>query len=107
MNYIEQYDEESDYTFEIPELDATGYATLEEFSESQSAEIYEATLSAIYNAIELDLGQIPVFAVKDSDSVVSLVRDQFRDKLDNCIVYYQSIEEYEICSTIKDLQEQL
>jgi|LakMenE18May11ns_1017448.scaffolds.fasta_scaffold9526119_3 hypothetical protein len=107
MNYIEQYDEESDYTFEIPELDTAGYATLEEFAESQSAEIYEATLSAIYNAIELDLDWVPVFAVKDSDSVVSLNRDLFRDKLDRCLSYYQSIEEYEICSTIKDLQEQL
>lgn len=107
MNYIEQYDEESDYTFEIPELDTDGYATLEEFAESQTADIFEATLSAIYNAVELDLDRVPVFAVKGSDIVISLGRAQFRDKLERCLDYYQSIEEYEICSTVKDLQEKI
>lgn len=107
MNYIEHYDEELDLAFEIPELDMSGYATLEDFFEGEAALVNAALLSALYNAIEMELDQVPVFAVKESDSVVSISRDQYEEKIESCIGYFTLIEEYEFCTVLTKLKAKL
>lgn len=107
MNYINQYDEESGYTFEIPEIELPADVELEEALLHRSAEIHAALLSALYNGITLNLDQVPVFAVKGADSVVGLPREDFGDRLETSLSYFQALEEYEICSTLTALREQL
>lgn len=107
MNYIEHHDEELNMTFEIPELDMTGYWELEDFLAEHEAQVQAAVLSALYNAIELGLDHIPVFGVKESNSVVSLNRDQFHEKLEGALAYFTKMEEYEICGTLANLKKKL
>jgi hypothetical protein len=107
MKYVEEYDEELDMTFEIPELDSDGYSDIDDFVINNQAEIQAAVLSALYNAIELELDRVPVFVVKGADSVVSLAREDFKEKLDLCLEYFTQIEEYEICVTLARLNKKL
>jgi hypothetical protein len=107
MKYVEEYDEELDMTFEIPELDPAGHEDMEDFIQENQAEVQAAVLSALYNAIELGLDRIPVFVVKGADSVVSLGREDFKEKLDLCLEYFTQIEEYEICATLTRLNKKL
>lgn len=107
MNYIEHYDEELDTVFEIPEFDMSGYRELDDFLAQHEALLQAAVLSALHNAIELGFDLIPVFAVKESDSVVSLARDQFEEKLASCLEYFKQVEEYEICVVLTKLKKKL
>lgn len=107
MNYIEHYDEELDTVFEIPEFDMSDYRELDDFLAQNEALLQAAVLSALHNAIELGLELIPVFAVKESDSVVSLSRDQFEEKLASCLEYFKQVEEYEICAVLTKLKKKL
>lgn len=98
MNWIEQYDQDSGYTFEIPEL---------ALSENPTPEMHAALLSALYNGIRLGCKQVPVFAVSGSDSVVTLQREDYRASLEQELEYFLQLEEYEICQTLSDLQREL
>jgi len=103
MTYIEHYDAASNQYFEIPEFDITGYKTLEDFVSSDEDSIQAALLSAVYHGVTLNLKSAPVFAIKESDSVVTISKDDYLAKINMCIIYYSSIEEYEICATLVDL----
>ena len=107
MNYIIQYVEELDTDFEIPELDAASYRDIEEFMEREHVEIHAAFLSALYNGITGNLSMVPAFAVKDSDSVVNLARDEYPRWLQDCLKYFTDNEQYELCSVLIDLEKQL
>ena len=107
MNYIEHYDESSDYTFEIPELEIKGGEDLEQAVLELAPEIHGALLSALYNGITLGCDQVPVFAIKGVDSVVTIKRDQYAEKIDFVIGFYSKFEEYEICNTLLKLKAQL
>jgi len=107
MNYIIQYVEELDTDFEIIELDAAPYRDIEEFMEREHVEIHAAFLSALYNGITGNLSMVPAFAVKDSDSVVNLARDEYPRWLQDCLKYFTDNEQYELCSVLIDLEKQL
>lgn len=107
MNYIIQYVEELDTDFEIPELDAAPYRNIEEFIEREHVEIHAAFLSALYNGITGNLSMVPAFAVKDSDSVVNIARDEYSRRLQECLTYFTDNEQYELCSVLIDLEKQL
>jgi hypothetical protein len=101
MNYIEHYDEDSGYSFEIPEL------TLGPDMTPPEEETHAALLSALHSAITMGLSQVPVFAIVGTDSVVSLPREEYAYKLQVCLEYFQSTEEYEICQCLVELHEKL
>jgi len=107
MNYIIQYVEELDADFEIPELDAAPYRTIQEFMEGEHVAVHAAFLSALYNGITRNLPLVPAFAVKDSDSVVNIARDEYPRRLQECLKYFTDIEQYELCSVLIDLEKQL
>ena len=53
------------------------------------------------------LNIIEVFSFKDSDFVVTLPFEQFKDNLLNVYNYYIQIEKYELCSRIKKIETKL
>ena len=107
MNYIEHYDQELETVFEIPEFDMNGYQEFDDFLAQNESLLPTALLSALHNAIELKFDLIPVFAVKESDSVVSLARDQFAETIANCLEYFTQVEEYETCILLTKLKNKL
>jgi len=107
IKYIEYYREDIDTSFEIPVFDLSSYKSIEDFEE-QEAEIFcEALVSGLYNAIELDIDWIPIFAIENSDLVLTMERETYEEKLKFCLDYYVSVENYEYCSTLKTLKEKL
>lgn len=107
MNYILQYDEELDLDFEIPELDASIEEILNDTLLSNQHDIRMAMLSALHNGIEMKLDRIPVFAVKDSDFIFVLPKEEYSSQLDKSIAYFSNLEEYETCSDLAKLKELL
>ena len=107
MKYTEHYDEDSGYCFEIPELVPEPGLDLEEFLQGNGPEIMAALLSAVYNGIELSCEQVPVFAVAGADTVVSITRDQYPEKLHSLLDYFSRLEEYEICETLVELEKKI
>ena len=107
MDFIEQYDEENDYYFEIPEIEIATDQTIEDFLNSEDADLYAALLSALYNAITLGFDTVPVFAVKYEDNIVNINREEYPESLDNCLKYFTKLEEYELCQVLADLKKKL
>lgn len=107
MHYIEHYDPELDLAFEIPELDPSEYPDLESFFVGEEHSIRLAAYSALYNALQLGLDQVPTFALKGSHSVVTLVRENYAAQLEKCLEYFAQLEEYEACAELAELKKKL
>lgn len=104
MRWTEHYDEATGLTWEIPEIALDGLDSLEGIERNRSTELWTAVLSAIYNAVHLDCAEVPVFAVAGSDSVVTLQRADFAEKIERAIEYFLEVEEYEACQCLQDLK---
>ena len=107
MNLILHYDEVLDMEFEIPELDPTGYADIAEFLAAHEAEVNEASLSAIHNAVELDLDQVPAFAVKGVEEIFMIHRSEFQRQVQRLLNYYSGLEEFELCIVLQELEQKI
>lgn len=107
MEYIEHYDEEKDLAFEIPEVSMKNYSSLEELFNEQIGIYHASVLSALYNAIELDLKDVPFISVKELSLIVYLHEREYEEKLEKCLEFFLSVEEYEICSALKKMKSKL
>lgn len=105
MEYIDQYDEELDTSFEIPEFNTSGYGSLEEFTSENTALVQAAILSALHTGLSMGIDHVPVFAVKGTEWVIEMERAEYEEKLEQCQSYFQEIEEYEFCSILQELKE--
>lgn len=107
MDLILHYDEDLDLEFEIPELDPTGYPDIPSFLAAHEVEVNEATLSAIHNAVDLGIGWAPTFAVKGVSEIFSIQRAEFPRQVQRLIEYYSSLEEFELCVALQELESRL
>jgi len=105
IKYIEYYREDIDTSFEIPVFDLSSYESIEDFEEKEIEIFCESLVSGLYNAIELDIDWIPIFAIENSDLVLTMEREAYEEKLKSCLNYYISTENYEYCSILKTLEE--
>ena len=107
MEYIEHYDEEKDLAFEIPEVSMKNYSSVEELFSVENGIYNASVLSAIYNAVELDLKDVPLLCIKETSSVIYLHKEQYKEKIEKCLEFFLSVEEYELCSTIEEIKKKL
>ena len=107
MNWTEYYDETSGLTWEIPEIAIDRLHSLKGVDPSLSTEVWTAVLSALYNAIQLGCDEVPVFGVAGSDSVVTLQRADFAEKIELAMEYFEELEEYEACQCLQELKKNL
>ena len=105
MKYTEYYREDIDTSFEIPIFDLSTYESVEEFEEKQEEVFCEALFSGLYNAIQMDLDWIPVFCIEDTEMVLTMEKEYYEEKIERCISYYVSVENYEYCNILKILKE--
>lgn len=107
MRYTEYYREDIDTSFEIPIFNLSAYESIEDFEEQQEEVFCEALFSGLYNAIQMDLDWIPVFLIEDTEMVLTMEKEYYDEKIDRCISYYVSTENYEYCNILKILKEKL
>ena len=107
MDYIEHYDEEKDLAFEIPEVSMKNYASLEELFSVENGIYNASVLSAIYNAVELKLKDVPLLCIKETSSVIYIHEENYEEKLEKCLEFFLAIEEYELCSTIEIIKKKI
>lgn len=107
VKYVDFYDEDLKKSFEIPEYDLGEAMTMDDFVKESPAIFNAAILSALYNAITLDLPSIPVFTIKGVEEGFTILRSDYAEKLEICLKYFESIEEFEFCTTLINLKEKL
>jgi len=90
-----------------PYLLPSDFNEMERFIEVNKTLMTEQVLSSIEYALDKKLTIIEVFSFKDSDFVVTLPFEQFKDNLLNVYNYYIQIEKYELCSRIKKIETKL
>ncbi len=107
VKYIQHYDEDLKKTFEIPEYDLGDVMTMDDFVKTDPALFNAAILNALYNGITMDLEAVPVFAVKGTEHCFTIIKEDYTEKLDICLTFFEEIEEYEICKTLIELKAKL
>lgn len=107
MKYINHYDEGLNKSFEIPEYSMEEVVTLQDFIDENPQLFHAALMSAVHNGVMLDLDHVPVFCVAETQNVFEIVSYDYLEKIDICLTYFTSIEEYEFCSTLADLKSKI
>jgi hypothetical protein len=67
-------------------------------------QLMEQVVSAIEFALEKNLPVVEVFGFKNSDFVVALSRNEFRDNINHIYTSYIQNEWYELCPRIKKVE---
>ena len=107
VKFINHYDEDLKRTFEIPEYDLRGEMNMDDFVKTDPALFNAAILNALYNGITMDLDAVPAFAVKGTENCFNIIKEDYTEKLDICLTFFEEIEEYEICKTLIELKAKL
>jgi|TARA_R110000822_G_scaffold74910_2_gene179958 hypothetical protein len=78
-------------------------ATREEFKQF----IIEDSLKTIKNAIENNLDKVELFNIFNLSLVIELEKSNYKSVLDKITEYHIKEENYEICNSIKKLQDEI
>lgn len=90
-----------------PYLLPSEFDEMERFIEVNKILMTEQVVSSIEYALDENLNIVEVFSFKDSDFVVTLPFEQFKDNLLHVYNYYIQLEKYELCSRIKKIETKL
>ena len=107
MEFIETYHEEADRVFTIPELAIRSGEEIEDFLQRERDHVIKAMAVALTLMIEMDLTLAPCFSVKDTETIFNVHRAEAAYSIDQCIEYFEEIEDYEKCITLTKLKEEL
>ena len=107
MTFVEEYHEESGQTFTIPEFEFEEGEEIDGFLARQRPAIIRALSVSIELIVDLELDSIPVFTVRETGLIFNLDREAAEQSLDNCIEYFQEIEDYEKCARLLTLKSRL
>jgi len=83
------------------------FSEMEKFIEQNKLMMTQQVISSIAHAVEKNLDIIEVFTFKNSDFVITLSQDSFKQNLENVYNYYIATENYELCAKIKLLEKKL
>jgi len=92
---VEYYDKHSGETFNIPIYNVEPY----ELKEKHNRSVYKAICVSInLLADRPDLNTMPCFQI--NDVIFEIDRSSYENNLKECITYFTSTEEYEICAKL-------
>ena len=77
-----------------------------EFNEelsSKKSQVYKSLVDGVSEAIKLDKEEIKLCEVKNSNTYITVERENWKNSLDSALQFYIDIEEYEQCSKIQKL----
>jgi len=107
MEFIETYHEEAGRAFTIPELATQPGEEMEGFLQRERPNVIRSMAVALTLMIEMDLTTAPCFTVKDTEMVFNVHRAEAVYSVDQCIEYFEEIEDYEKCIKLTKLKEEL
>lgn len=90
-----------------PYLLPSEFSEMERFIEVNKVLMTEQVISSIEYALDKKLNIIEVFSFKDSDFVVTLPFEQFKNNLLHVYNYYIQTEKYELCIRVKKIETKL
>lgn len=85
----------------------SNFNEMNKFIEINKIQLMEHVISSIEYAIEKKLSMVELFNFKDSDFVVTLPKNQFKENLENVYNYYIEKEHYELCIRVKNIEKKL
>jgi hypothetical protein len=80
---------------------------MEKFVGDNKTVLTEQVVSSIEYALAKKLSNVEVFKFHDTDYIVILGIETFKDNLDNIYNYYVATEQYEFCKRVVDVQQKL
>jgi hypothetical protein len=102
MEWIDYKDEDTGLEFRIPRFDTMDPDSLRKKSERK---VFDAILNAMVQMKEKVVDSVPCFILVDL--VFSMDRDSLLENGDQCLRYFENLEEFETCSKIVVLLEYL
>ena len=85
----------------------SNFNEMNKFIENNKIQMMEHIVSSIEYAINKKLTFVEVFSFKNSDFVVTLPVNQFKENLENVYNYYIEKEYYELCLRVKSVENKL
>jgi hypothetical protein len=82
----------------------SNFAELESYVKLNKKGLTETVISSIQFALEKNLPVAEIFNFKNSDFVVTVSRDEFRDNIDHIYNFYLKEEMYELCKRVKKVE---
>jgi len=82
----------------------SNFDEMERFIDSHKIEMTEQVVSSIEYALNKKLSFVEVFSFKNSDFVITIPIESFRENLKNVFNYYIDTENYELCARIKSIE---
>jgi len=83
------------------------FIEMKNFIENNKVQMTERVVSSIEYALEKKLSFVEVFSFKNSDFVITLPLENFKENLENVYNYYIQTEKYELCSRVKRVETKL
>jgi hypothetical protein len=80
------------------------FKELELYVQSHKTDLTERVISSIEFALEKNLPMVEVFNFKNSDFVITISREAFRDNIQNAYNFYLIEEKYELCGRVKRIE---
>ena len=74
---------------------------------SKKSQVYKSLIEGVSEAIGNNKKEIKICEVKNSNTYITVEKPEWKESLDSALQFYIDIEEYEQCSKIKDLINQL
>jgi hypothetical protein len=107
MKFIEEYNEKLGMTLPIPELELSADETMEDFLVRERGNISKAIAAAIDLMVQFEIDSMPCFAVKGTEIVFNISREDAPYSLDQCIQYFLEMEDYEKCARLAIVKSKL
>jgi len=83
------------------------FQKMETFVVKNKSVLTEQVVASIAHAIEKNLSNVEVFRFQNTDYIVVLNVETFKDNLDNIYNYYIATEQYEFCNRVVEVQQKL
>ena len=82
--------------------------SLEDFeTKSKKRQMFSSLVENVANGVELNLESVNIAEIKHQNLIISVPKSEWKSGLEKAIDFYVEKEEYEKCSRIKDLIDQL
>lgn len=107
MKIIKQYDEVVGEEFSIPEFSLANYSSEHKFFEVERRNIFEAIYVALVVGVQKKHQQVPVFSVLEAEAVITIEKYDYLFKCEECIKFFEGIEEYTHCHVLTQLKEKI
>lgn len=107
VTFIEAHNAELDCMLPIPEIELELGETMDDLAIRCRPVISRAIAAAVDLLVEFGIDTMPCFSVKDTDVIFNINRKDAVYSVDQCIKYFEEIEDYEICERLTQVKSKL